>query len=152
MSSFDLCPLCVRDQSTELWSDERLRVIDANEPGWPGFTRVIWHTHVHEMTDLSPNDRTHLMNVVWTVEQTLRDLLAPTKINLAQLGNQVPHVHWHVIPRWSEDDRFPGAFWAPAHPLNTDQANAWRLLQESVQSNVPAFHHALRSRLGTSAS
>lgn len=64
------------------------------------------------MTDLSPADRAHIMNLVWVVEQTQRDILAPDKINLASFGNMVPHVHWHVIPRWRDDRHFPDPFWA----------------------------------------
>jgi diadenosine tetraphosphate (Ap4A) HIT family hydrolase len=38
----------------------------------------------------------------------------PDKINLACLGNVVPHLHWHVIPRWRDDSHFPAPIWAAA--------------------------------------
>ena len=57
--------------------------------------------------------RAHLMTVVWAVEAALRQVLDPVKINLASLGNQVPHLHWHVIPRFEDDAHFPDAVWAP---------------------------------------
>jgi diadenosine tetraphosphate (Ap4A) HIT family hydrolase len=53
------------------------------------------------------------MAIVFAVEQVLRELLQPEKINLASLGNQVPHLHWHVIPRFSDDAHFPDPIWAP---------------------------------------
>ena len=34
-----------------------------------------------------------------------------TKINLAALGNMVPHLHWHVIERFDWDSHFPQAVW-----------------------------------------
>jgi diadenosine tetraphosphate (Ap4A) HIT family hydrolase len=49
---------------------------------------------------------------VFAVEQVLRELLQPEKINLASLGNQVPHLHWHVIPRFGDDAHFPDPIWA----------------------------------------
>ena len=52
------------------------------------------------------------MTVVWAVEAVLRQALEPAKINLASLGNQVPHLHWHIIPRFSDDAHFPDAVWA----------------------------------------
>lgn len=52
------------------------------------------------------------MNVVYAVESALRSLVEPDKINLAALGNMVPHLHWHVIPRWRGDSHFPAAIWA----------------------------------------
>jgi diadenosine tetraphosphate (Ap4A) HIT family hydrolase len=87
-------------------------VIWVDEPNYPGFCRVILTAHVQEMTDLPELDRQRLMAVVFAVEQAVREVAQPDKINLASLGNMVPHVHWHVIPRWIEDDRFPDAIWA----------------------------------------
>jgi len=58
------CPLCLETGERLLWRDARLRVIDASDQHYPGFTRVIWQAHVAEMTDLSPADRAHLMVVV----------------------------------------------------------------------------------------
>ena len=54
------------------------------------------------------------MDVVFAVETALREVAQPDKINLASLGNLVPHVHWHVIPRWAADRCFPDPIWAPA--------------------------------------
>src|SRR3569833_4139346 len=106
------CPLC-RPQGEDVGRhDAWCRVIIAPQSDYPGFCRVIWQAHVKEMTDLSLQQRTHIMNAVWAVEAALRDVLAPAKINLASLGNQVPHLHWHVIPRFTDDAHFPDAVWA----------------------------------------
>jgi diadenosine tetraphosphate (Ap4A) HIT family hydrolase len=106
------CALCEPEKETVLWQDGRCRVILANDPDYPGFCRVVWSAHVKEMTDLAEPDRAHLMSVVFAVERVLRDLLQPDKINLASLGNQVPHLHWHVIPRFADDAHFPDPVWA----------------------------------------
>lgn len=106
------CELCTTPGGTILWEDLRCRVVQADEPGYPGFCRVIWKSHVREMTDLSPADRLHCMNVVFAVERAMRDALSPAKINLASLGNFVAHVHWHVIPRFTDDPHFPQPVWA----------------------------------------
>ena len=66
------------------------------------------------MTDLSATERERLMRAVFAVEGVLRELAAPDKINLASLGNAVPHLHWHVIPRWHDDSHFPQPIWAQA--------------------------------------
>jgi diadenosine tetraphosphate (Ap4A) HIT family hydrolase len=51
------------------------------------------------------------MEVVFVVESAVRQKLQPDKINLASLGNLVPHLHWHVIPRWRGDRHFPNPIW-----------------------------------------
>ncbi|WP_054286794.1 HIT family protein [Gulbenkiania mobilis] len=107
------CELCAPSAFPELYRDDRLTVVlVTSEPDYPGFCRVIWHDHVREMTDLSPSDRAHLMDWVWRVEAALRTELSPDKINLASLGNVVPHLHWHVIARFAGDAHFPAPIWA----------------------------------------
>jgi len=107
------CVFCDGEGGVRLWRDERCRVVLADEP-FPGFCRVIWNAHVAEMTDLARSDRAHLMDVVFAVEGALRERLAPAKVNLASLGNLVPHVHWHVIPRYRDDSHFPQPVWGTA--------------------------------------
>jgi len=107
------CPLCREDGGDVLFRDDRLRVIHVADADHPGFLRVIWTAHVREMTDLVPLDRSHCMRTVMVVESALRDVLRPDKINLASFGNMVPHVHWHVIPRFADDPHFPNAVWGP---------------------------------------
>ena len=46
------CPLCQEDGGALLWRGPHLRVIEVNDPDYPGFTRVIWNGHLAEMTSL----------------------------------------------------------------------------------------------------
>ncbi|WP_137939405.1 HIT family protein [Chitinivorax sp. B] len=107
------CELCEQPGGELLWQDERCRVVRVADADYPGFCRVIWSAHVKEMTDLPIVDQQHLMRIVLLVEQAVRDVLTPEKINLASLGNMTPHLHWHVIPRFADDRHFPSPVWAP---------------------------------------
>jgi len=106
------CPLCLAREETVLWRDAKCRAILIDDADYAGFCRVIWNSHMKEMTDLGQDERAHLMNVVFAVEAVLRETLAPAKINLASLGNQTPHLHWHVIPRYKDDAHFPNPVWS----------------------------------------
>lgn len=129
-----LCPLCHPQQETVLWRNERCRIILVDDPGYAGFCRVIWQNHVKEMTDLSPAERQELMVVVFVVEEVLREALQPDKINLASLGNQVPHLHWHVIPRFADDAHFPDPVWATARRIGRGRTvDTQRLAQSLAQ-------------------
>jgi diadenosine tetraphosphate (Ap4A) HIT family hydrolase len=108
------CELCEQDGGLLLWRSEKLRVIRVIDANFPGFYRVIWNAHVAEWTDLVPADRSLLMQTVAKVETLLRHALQPTKINLASLGNVVPHLHWHVIARFADDSHFPNPIWGQA--------------------------------------
>jgi diadenosine tetraphosphate (Ap4A) HIT family hydrolase len=106
-----MCELCENAGGIPLWQDALCRVVLVEDRDYPGFCRVIWTKHVKEMTDLSAEERRHLMDAVFAAESAVRRLLQPDKINLASLGNLTPHLHWHVIPRWHGDRHFPNPIW-----------------------------------------
>ncbi|HEY0060851.1 MAG TPA: HIT family protein [Telluria sp.] len=108
--SCELCNLTV----SPVYRDDKLSVIMVDDAAYPGFCRVIWNEHVKEMSDLAPADRMRLNDVVWHVELALREVLKPGKVNVASLGNVVPHLHWHVIPRFADDAHFPNPVWTTA--------------------------------------
>ena len=109
------CPICAAQNEEILLQTPNLRVIAVhNEANAPAFCRVIWQHHVAEMTDLQPAERAELMDVVYKVDAAMRQVLQPEKINLASLGNVVPHLHWHVIARFQDDACFPAPIWAAA--------------------------------------
>ena len=108
-----LCELCEL-KVAPVWRDDKLSVILVDDPAYPGFCRVIWNEHVKEMSDLAPADRLLLNDAVWHVELALRAVMAPGKVNVASLGNVVPHLHWHVIPRYADDAHFPNPVWTAA--------------------------------------
>ena len=110
------CVLCKEELRPEegqlIWRGDDCRVILVNDPDLPGFCRVIWNRHIAEMTDLTYGEREHLMSLVFAVEEAIRHVMYPDKVNIAALGNMVPHIHWHVIPRYKDDAFFPGSVWS----------------------------------------
>ena len=132
-----ICPLCAQDGGELVWRGEKLRVIRATEAGFPAFYRVVWNAHVAEFSDLSAADRVHCMDVVAQVEQALRQHVQPTKINLAALGNMVPHLHWHVIARFDWDSHFPAPVWAAA------QRPRAMLQEDAVRERLPIMEAQL---------
>lgn len=114
------CPICQAQNEEILWQNDVLRIIVVHEdPNTPAFCRVIWQAHQAEMTDLSEAERAQLMNAVYHTEAAMRQVLQPKKINLASLGNVVPHLHWHIIARFDNDAYFPAPIWAAAKRENT---------------------------------
>ena len=135
------CTLCADLGGTLVFQGEKLRVIRPDEPGFPAFYRVVWTDHVAEFSDLGVDDRHLCMAAVVAVEQALREHLQPTKINLAALGNMVPHLHWHVIARFDWDSHFPAPVWAAAVRLTDVSAVA------GVAGRVAQMDLAIKSAL-----
>lgn len=143
----DTCPLCREAGGNIVWQNQQLRVVTVDEPAHPGFTRVIWQEHIAEMTQLPPKGRNVLMEAVWLVEQVQRQILQPDKINLAQFGNMVPHLHWHIIPRWADDSQYPEAIWATAPARTPEQATAWVQHQAEITAKLPQYWVELHNTL-----
>ncbi len=134
------CPLCTDDAGHVVWRQPELRIVrvtgaDADE--FPGFYRVIWHAHVVEWTDLTDSEQARCLRALNATERAVRGQLQPTKVNLASLGNVVPHLHWHVVARFDGDSRFPSPIWAPAQR----HTPAERL--DAVRARLPACDAAI---------
>lgn len=136
------CELCAPLPGV-IWACGQYSVILVDDANYPGFCRVVWNSHVQEMSDLHPTDRAALMDAVNQVELAQREVLHPDKINLASLGNVVPHLHWHIIPRFTDDAHFPSPVWAAAARA-TDPA-----ILTARRALLPALSAAIVQRLTT---
>lgn len=105
------CDLCQNAGGRLVWTSDAWRVIGVADADFPVFYRVVSNRHVAEFSDLPMAQRERCMQLVGAVERVLVDRLKPTKINLAALGNMVPHLHWHVIARFDWDSHFPQPIW-----------------------------------------
>jgi diadenosine tetraphosphate (Ap4A) HIT family hydrolase len=143
MSTKD-CPLCLeptdlRVAESALW--RVVRVVDAN---FPAFYRLIWRSHVAEFSQLSEPEARACMAAVTAIERVLLSALRPTKINLATLGNVVPHLHWHVIARFDWDSHFPNPIWGAALRESSPPAEArLALTLTALDGQVAAALHQL---------
>ncbi len=120
-------------------------MIRAEEPGLAGFYRLVWSEHVSEFSDLSAAERRLCMEAVVQVEQTLREHLHPAKVNLATLGNAVPHLHWHIVARFDWDSHFPAAVWAPAQRVVPSDRLA------AIEKLRPALERELAGKLANAS-
>jgi diadenosine tetraphosphate (Ap4A) HIT family hydrolase len=139
------CALCDGPGGRVVVQSARWRLLHAEEKGFPAFYRLVWQDHVREFSQLAAAERAECMDVLLQVEQALIAHARPDKVNLASLGNAVPHLHWHVIGRYAWDSHFPGAVWAT--PLR--QVDDGRLAE--VAARLPALEQELRGSLRTRA-
>ena len=149
------CPLCTSPGGLAIAEYKKdgkdaalFRIIRADDANFPVFYRLVWQNHVAEFSDLSPAERQLCMEAVACVEQALREQLnaaacPATKMNLASLGNVVPHLHWHIIARFDWDSHYPDPVWAA--PRRT--ANAAQL--DKLHALLPALDRAVASTINS---
>jgi diadenosine tetraphosphate (Ap4A) HIT family hydrolase len=82
---------------------------------FPGYVLLVLRRHAAELYELSAPERRTLIEEVTRVAQALARVFRPVKMNYELLGNQVPHIHWHLVPRLASDPE-PGApIWRVEH-------------------------------------
>lgn len=111
------CPMCGtlgkgdNDFGVEVFTGEVAEVQLERRSRLPGYCVVIWRLgHVAEPTDLDPAQAGRYWTEVLAAGQAVRSAFAPVKMNYLTLGNTVPHLHTHVLPRYPDDP-------APAGPI-----------------------------------
>ena len=105
------CPLCrqpLENAICRLSSGTVRLVPDGN---FPGYCILVAHRHVIEVPDLAPSEQRQWMSDMVSLIRAVQSVCAPQKINIAMLGNEVPHLHCHIIPRYSEDGYWGKPIW-----------------------------------------
>ena len=89
---------------------------EAMQRGW---AVVVWRgPHVAEAHDLSYASGDYWSEVL-AASRAVEAHLRPVKLNLMQLGNSLPHLHTHIVPRYEEDENPGGPFVFPTGDVGT---------------------------------
>ncbi len=89
----------------------------------PGRSLLIPLAEAREIHDLAAEDYIVLMAELRLLSRVLQHLYRADKMNLACFGNQVPWLHWHVIPRHQDDAQWPLSVWQePPEAAPADEA------------------------------
>lgn len=108
------CPMCAalgqgdNDFWVSVFTGEVAEVHLERRSRLPGYCIVVWrHGHVAEPGDLDPLQASRYWAEVLATGRAVRARFNPVKLNYMTLGNTVPHLHTHVLPRY-QDDPAPG--------------------------------------------
>jgi diadenosine tetraphosphate (Ap4A) HIT family hydrolase len=106
------CPFCIEGRPDETQGGVRFfagQVADAylrRTAIQRGLSIVVWRgRHVSEPTELSEEEAQTYWRELLTVGRTIERVMSPIKLNYDILGNSVPHLHTHVVPRYEDDPK-----------------------------------------------
>jgi diadenosine tetraphosphate (Ap4A) HIT family hydrolase len=94
---------------------------------FPGWTLLVLKRHATELWELGPDERHALIDGVAVVSRALAAVFDAVKMNYELLGNEVPHIHWHLVPRRADDPAPRRPVWTHAHeprPLSSAEQRA----------------------------
>ncbi|GFE56163.1 HIT family protein [Geobacter sp. AOG1] len=112
------CPMCNKwevDSDLRIAELEYCHVLLNRDQFFAGYCFVFTKDHVTELFHLEREVRTAVMEEVTAVAAALYRLFQPAKINYELLGNMVPHMHWHLVPRFTTDPLWPRPIWSEPH-------------------------------------
>ena len=133
------CPFCDKLR--------RLADLPADEVVWPfphsvallgpwqyhtGYCVLASRRHAAELHDLPPTDWAAFLDEMVTLARAIDTAFRPRKMNYELLGNQVPHLHWHLFPRRADDPETLKAVWLALDRAERDPAERERLQTSST--------------------
>ncbi|HIJ86527.1 MAG TPA: HIT family protein [Desulfuromonadales bacterium] len=133
------CPMCSRWETNfdlQIIELQHSYVTLNRDQYFPGYTLLFTKDHVTELFHLERSERSSLMEEVSIVAKALHGIYKPSKINYELLGNMVPHIHWHIVPRFSSEPLWPRPIWAEQHEERL-------LLPHEQQQHIETIRRAL---------
>ncbi len=136
-----VCPMCSR------WNDDTdLRIMEFTtsylvlnrDQFFPGYCLLFAKQHQTELFHLDLQSRRVMLEEVTQVAEVLSRLFKSDKINYELLGNMVPHIHWHIVPRHQSDPLWPRPIWAEPHQELILSADAYRQRCEQIRQELTA--------------
>ena len=96
---------------------------------YDGYCVLVLRRHATELSQLSADERRGFLDEMCLLAQAIEVAVRPIKMNYELLGNQVAHIHWHLIPRRADDP-------SPRMPVWTVEHAAKRLSPLEVTERV----------------
>jgi diadenosine tetraphosphate (Ap4A) HIT family hydrolase len=94
---------------------------------YQGYSVLVSRRHATELSQLSADERHGYLDEMCRLAAAIEKAFRPHKLNYELLGNQVPHLHWHVFPRSADDPQRLQPVWLALDRAERDAAEKQRL-------------------------
>jgi diadenosine tetraphosphate (Ap4A) HIT family hydrolase len=112
---------------------------------YQGYCLLVSRRHATELSGLAGDERRAYLDEMCCLAQAIEACFGPHKLNYELLGNQVPHLHWHLFPRYRDDPDVLRPVWLALDRAERDE-EARRRLQTGARPRT-AVRDALRRHL-----
>jgi diadenosine tetraphosphate (Ap4A) HIT family hydrolase len=94
---------------------------------YQGYCVLVARTHATELHQLPNVERVAYFNEMCLLARAIERAFHPRKLNYELLGNQVPHLHWHLFPRYDHDPDMLKPVWLALDRAERDETERRRL-------------------------
>lgn len=70
---------------------------------YKGYSLLYLKKHIRELHEMPKSEYLELSDELYQASLAIEKTLNPWKVNVMCIGNQTPHIHWHIVPRYEED-------------------------------------------------
>lgn len=150
------CPLCekivhAKTQFAEelVWEFKESIAFLGPWQYYEGYCIVTAKQHFTELCQLTASQRHTVIDEVALMAQAVHAVVKPRKINYEWLGNQVPHMHWHLFPRQEADPQHLQAVWLDIAAAEKDpkKKQKWQTCVRGRSSLITALQHEIQQLL-----
>ncbi len=146
------CPFCQQLSALDhlaggevVWSFPHSVALLGTYQFYHGYCVLISRQHARELSGLADEVRRAYLDEMCLLARAIEQAFRPHKLNYELLGNQVPHLHWHLFPRSADDPEVLNPVWLALERAKTDPELRRRLDQGPQER--PAVCAALRQEL-----
>ena len=94
---------------------------------YQGYCILVARRHATELNQLPENERIAYFNEMCLLAKAIESAFNPRKLNYELLGNQVPHLHWHLFPRYDHEAEVLKPVWLALEQAERDEKEHRRL-------------------------
>lgn len=139
------CPFCRKLAELEdlppeeiVWQFPQSVVLLGPWQFYHGYCLLVSRRHATELSQLGEEERQAFLAELCLLARAIEEAFQPAKLNYELLGNQVPHLHWHVFPRYAHDPDRLRPVWLPLDRAEVDEAERRRLQQGPMDRTATA--------------
>ena len=129
-----VCPFCRKLSALDqlpadevIWQFSHSVVLLGPWQYYHGYCILVAHAHVTELFHLDDATRHAYFDEMCLLARAVEECFQPRKLNYELLGNQVPHLHWHLFPRYAHDPDALRPVWLALNRAESDEAERRRL-------------------------
>lgn len=101
-----------------------------------GYTLVVAKTHATELFHLGDDESAAFVRDMQRVAHAIAKAFAPRKMNYELLGNTVPHLHWHLVPRYDWDPNPTRPIWEHTHREVMLESSEYETIAAAIRAEM----------------
>ncbi len=120
--------------------ESRVSVAKLNpDQAFEGYTFLTLKWHEEELYKLADKDRKQFLEDMSLVANALSKTFKPDKMNYELLGNSMPHLHWHLVPRYTSDPMWGRPNWAGNRRRKRFNEEGYALLRRRIETHLSSL-------------